>query len=258
MRLSHTEARALVSLAFSQVFGRAPSAFEAMFLQAIAWFETNYGAGWKGVGVGSFNMGAIQKGGWNGPVFEYTDTHPNKDGTSSSYRIGFRKYSTAVDGFVDLCKVVYVVNTQRRKALAAAAAGDVLGFSTALHNYPCYYEGFGATDAIRIANHAKAVTNAIRLQCAEIGDPLPPSVAVVGGPAVVLPAPVVPALLLGCKGPAVGVWQAIVGAKVDDDFGPATAVATRGWQKVHGLPQTGVVQEADLREAGLLPAEGSV
>jgi hypothetical protein len=255
MRLTHTEARALVSLAFTSVFGRAPSAFEAMFLQAIAWLETNYGSGWKGVGVGSWNMGAIQRGGWTGSFFEYTDTHPMPDGSSKPYKIGFRKYTSAQAGFEDLCKVVYAVNPRRREALAAAAKGDVLGFSTALHKYPCYYEGFGATDAIRIANHAKAVTNAIRLQCAEIGDPLPTSVAVVGGILLAaLPAPVVPALLLGAKGPAVGVWQAVVGAKVDNDFGPATAVATRAWQAAHKLPQTGMVQEADLREAGLMGA----
>jgi hypothetical protein len=248
-RFTHTEARALVVAAFTSVFSRAPSAFEAVFLQAIAWLETAYGSGWKGVGVGSFNMGAIQKGGWSGAVFEYTDTHPNKDGTSTPYKIGFRKYTTAQAGFEDLCKVVYVVFEPRRVALAAAGRGDVLAFSTALHKYPCYYEGFGATDAIRIANHAKAVTSAIKLQRTEIGDPLPPSI---GGPLTPILPDVVPALLLGAKGPAVGVWQAIVGAKVDDDFGMATQVATRAWQITHKLPATGVVQEADLKEAGLL------
>lgn len=265
-RLTHTEARALVTLAFTSIFGRAPSAFEAMFLQAIAWLETNYGSGWKGVGIGSWNMGAIQKGGWSGSFFEYTDTHPNPDGTSTPYKIGFRKYPSAQAGFEDLCKVVYLVNVQRKRALVAAAAGDVHAFSTALHNYPCYYEGFGATDAIRIANHAKAVTNAIKLQCAEIGDPLPPSIAgtqpglnhAQAGAAINAAeaefAPVVPALLLGAKGPAVGVWQAIVGAKVDDDFGGETQTKTRTWQLAHKLPPTGVVQEADLIAAGLMPA----
>jgi putative peptidoglycan binding protein len=245
-RFTHTEARAFVTLAFTFVFGRAPTAFEAMFLQAIGWLETNYGSSWQGVGVGSFNMGAIQQGGWSGAVFTYTDTHPNADGTSTPYKIGFRKYSSAVDGFVDLCKVVYVVFSTRKEALAAAGRGDILAFSTALHKYPCYYEGFGATDAARIANHAKAVTNAIRLQCAEIGDPLPPLVVPTG------PLPtVVPALLLGAKGPSVSAWQAIVGVAQDGDFGALTQSATRAWQTKHGLPPNGVVQEADLVAAGL-------
>ncbi len=264
-RLSHTEARALVTLAFATVFGRAPSAFEAMFLQAIAWLETNYGSSWKGAGTDSWNMGAIQRGGWSGSFFEYTDTHPNADGTSTPYKIGFRKYASAQAGFEDLCRVVYLVNPQRKLALVAAARGDVLAFSTALHKYPCYYEGFGATDAIRIANHAKAVTSAIKQQCAEIGDPLPPSIAGAQPPLDVVQAgsavqaadrefaPVVPALLLGAVGPAVGVWQAIVGAAVDDHFCGETQSKTRTWQLAHNLPPTGVVQEADLIAAGLAP-----
>ena len=140
----------------------------------------------------------------------------------------------------------------------------MLAFSTALHQYPCYYEGFGATDAIRISHHAAAVTNAIKLQCSEIGDPLPPSIAGAQPPLDRAAAeqaisaadaefePVVPALLLGAQGPAVGVWQAIVGAKVDDDFGGDTQTKTRTWQLAHGLPATGVVQEADLIAAGLM------
>ncbi len=265
-RLTHTEARALITLAFTTVFGRAPSAFEAMFLQSIGWLETNYGSSWKGVGVGSWNMGAIQRGGWSGSFFEYTDTHPNADGTSTPYKIGFRKYATAQAGFEDLCKVVYLVNPQRKRALVAAAAGDVQAFSAALHAYPCYYEGFGATDAIRIANHAKAVTSAIWQQCSEIGDPLPSSIASAqpalnhaqAGAAISAAdhefEAVVPALLLGARGPAVGVWQAIVGAKVDDDFGGETQTKTRTWQLAHHLPPTGVVQEPDLIVAGLMPA----
>jgi hypothetical protein len=253
-RFTHTEARALVAAAFTSVMSRAPSAFEAMFLQAVAWLETQYGSGWSGVGIGSFNMGAIQQGGWSGAVFTYTDTHPNADGTSTPYKIGFRKYSTAQAGFEDLCKVVYVANAQRKAALVAAGLGDVLAFSTALHKYPCYYEGFGATDAARIANHAKAVTGAIKLQCAEIGDPLPPSIAhgyaTQASPAPL--APVTPALLIGCVGPAVGAWQAVIGAPVDDNFGPATQAKTRTWQVSKGLPPTGVVQEMDLKAAGLL------
>lgn len=61
------------------------------------------------------------------------------------------------------------------------------------------------------------------------------------------------ALLIGAKGPAVGAWQAVVGANIDDDFGPLTEAATRAWQRTHKLPETGVVTMADLVVAGLAP-----
>ncbi len=243
--LSHKDARQLAAAAFAEQFQREGTTSELQCLQAIAWLETNYGSSWKGAGVGSFNMGAIQQGGWTGAVFTYTDTHPNKDGTSTQYKIGFRKYPNAVAGFQDLCKVVYAVFEPRRAALVAAGKGDVLGFSTALHTRPVYYEGFGATDSERVAHHYNAVLNAIRLQCDALGETMPE----------LEPLPVIePALLIGAKGPAVEVWQRVVGAKADGIFGGATQVATRGWQHTHFLPETGVVTMPDLIAAGLAPA----
>lgn len=240
--MNHTEARGYVSAAFSTVMGRAGTVPELQCLQAIGWLETNYGAAWHGPGVGSFNMGAIQKGSWPAAIFAYTDTHPNADGTSTPYSITFRKYKSAQSGFEDLCRVVYLAFDTRKQALIAAGAGDLLAFSTWLHKYPCYYEGFGATDADRIAHHHTAVVNAIKLQCAELGEQMPETA----------PLPVIaPALLLGCKGPAVGVWQKIVGAVVDDDFGMGTQAATRAWQTTHGLPASGVVTQLELEASGL-------
>ncbi len=242
--LSHKDMRALVETAFLNQFGRQPTRPEAQCLQAIGWLETNYAASWKGPGIGSWNFGAIQRGAWQGSFFEYTDTHPNADGTSTPYKIGFRKYPDAVSGVADLCKVVYMAFDTRRQALAAAGKGDTLGFSTWLHRYPCYYEGFGATDAERIAHHHNAVLNAIKLQCAALGEPMPETE----------PLPVIaPALLIGAKGPAVEAWQKIIGVKVDGDFGGATQVATRAWQHTHKLPETGVVTMGDLIAAGLAP-----
>src|SRR4051812_17200400 len=98
---SHRDARQLVLAAFHEQFNREATTPEAQCLQAIAGLETGYGSGWHGPGVGSFNMGAIQKGGWTGAVFSYVDTHPNKDGPNTPYQIDFRKYPTAVAGFQD-------------------------------------------------------------------------------------------------------------------------------------------------------------
>ena len=209
-RLSHRDARQLCAAAFAEQIQREGTTAELQCLQAIAWLETNYGSSWHGGGAGSFNMGAIQKGGWTGEAFTYTDTHPNKDGTSTPYQIGFRKYPNAIAGFQDLCRVVYTLFETRRQALRCAGKNDTLGFSAWLHQYPCYYEGFGATDAERIGHHHAAVLNAIRLQCAELGEEMPETPT---------QAPVELALLLGAHGPAVERWQEIVGAKTDGIFG---------------------------------------
>ncbi len=240
--LSHVDARQIVAAAFHEQFRREGNTSELQCLQAIAWLETNYGASWKGVGVGSFNMGAIQQGGWTGAVFTYTDTHPMPDGTSKPYQIGFRKYPTAVAGFQDLCKVVFCAFDRGKRVLPAASRGDLLEFSTELHKYPCYYEGFGATDAERIARHHSAVLNAIRLQCVALREPMPEQT----------PLPVVdPAMFLGCHGVEVQVWQRVVGVKDDGDFGGLTQVATRAWQTAHGLPASGIVCLPELQAAGL-------
>lgn len=242
--MTHAEARKAVEIAFSDIIGRSGSLSELQCLQAIGWLETNYGASWHGLGVGSFNMGAIQAGpSWHAGVFTYTDTHPNKDGTSTPYSIAFRKYASAAGGFDDLCRVVYTSFDRAERVLPAAGACDLLAFSTELHKVPCYYEGFGATDADRIEHHHAAVVNAIKLQCAELGEPFPDPNA--------LPT-VAPALLLGASGEAVRAWRKIVGAPDGLDFDGATQLKTRGWQFAHHQPPTGIVTSSDLIAAGLL------
>jgi hypothetical protein len=245
-KLSHRDMREITAAAFHQQFGREGELNEVRFAQAICGLETGYASTWKGAGVGSNNMGAVQKGGWTGKVFSYFDTHPMPDGTSKSYQIDFRWYDTPFAGALDVIKVVYCAFPIRKQALVAAQRGNVLAFSTALHTPPVYYEGFGASNQERVAHHHNAVLEQLRQQSAALNEPMPE----------LEPLPVLaPALLIGCKGPAVNVWQAIVGAKVDGDFGGATQVATRAWQHTHGLPETGVVTMVDLVVAGLAPAQ---
>lgn len=243
--LSHRDMREITAAAFNQQFGREGSLNEVRFAQAICGLETSYASTWKPPGNGSWNFGAIQKGGWTGEVFTYTDTHPNKDGTSTPYSISFRKYKAPFEGVLDVIRVVYCAFAIRKQALAAAQRGDVLAFSTALHTQPVYYEGFGATDTERIAHHHNAVLGQLQAQAKALGEPMPEAE----------PLPVIaPALFIGCKGIAVEAWQRIVGTKVDGDFGGATQTATRAWQHTHKLPETGVVTMTDLVLAGLAPA----
>lgn len=59
-----------------------------------------------------------------------------------------------------------------------------------------------------------------------------------------------PTLRTGSRGPAVALWQGIVGATADGIWGPATDAATRRWQAAHGLVADSVVGERSWREAG--------
>lgn len=241
MIVTHTVARQFALAAFHEQYKREATTPEVQCYQAVGGLETGYGTGWHGAGIGSNNEGAIQGVGPAGS-FTYTDTHPNADGTNTPYSIAFRKYPNAVSGWQGLCQSVYVAFDRGARVLPAASRGDLLAFSTELHRAPCYYEGFGATDADRIAHHHNAVLLQIQAQCAELGEAMPE--------ATPLPT-ITPALFLGCTGPAVIMWQKIVGATPDGSFGMVTATKTRAWQITHKLPPSGIVCQAELNAAGL-------
>ena len=54
----------------------------------------------------------------------------------------------------------------------------------------------------------------------------------------------------GSKGKAVKVWQIIIGATVDGNFGSGTEAATKTWQSNHGLTADGIVGQKSWK-AGL-------
>lgn len=178
----HRAARYSVNWGFARVFGRAPRVAEAQVCQGVGWLETKYGTAWhqppdKSPGYKSYNMGAIQccspsfgNGTYSCPgmSFLYVDTHPLPDGASRPYRVCFRSYANAQDGFYDLARTVYLV-FGREKVLRAAQSGSVWNCSAALRDTG-YYEGFGKTREERIANHAKALGSAITRQCAALGE----------------------------------------------------------------------------------------
>lgn len=224
-RLSHTEMRALAIPAFATQVGRDGTRPELQCFQAVGFLETGYASTWKEPGVGSWNFGAIQGTGPAGS-FVYTDTHPQDDGSSKSYSWPFRKYPTAISGVNDLVRVVYLIQ-KRQPVLAAATAGDVLGFSTGLHSTG-YYEGFGKTTADRIGHHRAAVLNACRLAALEIGEPMPD-----GSDPVPLPAA---SLHQGMISEAVREWQeelvrARFACNPDSVFGPKTRTLTILYQQ---------------------------
>jgi hypothetical protein len=199
--MNHRDARILLSEAFRRRFSREPTRPEAQCLQAVALIETGYGEGWKSPGNGSYNLGAIQAGtSWSGETFQYTDTRPNADGTSTPYVTKFRKYPSAIAGAEDLVRVVYQVQPRGRMSrqvtvLPAAASGDSRKFSRALYETG-YYEGFGATPEDRINNHHRQIERALKSISAALGEPMPDGE---GAPASMPSAPPEPQPLLSAE-----------------------------------------------------------
>lgn len=258
----HRWARPLYLQGFREHYERDPSLPEVQAIQGVGWLETRQTTAWTGAGQGSFNAGAIQGGGKPPcPIatsFQYTDTHPNPDGTSTPYSICFRRYASAELGMADLIRVGYV---RRPRVLAAATRGNFYEVSAELHASR-YYEGFGATVAARIANHHKALASAIKSAALAIGESFNdvPPIQVPPWQDDFLPDN--PMILRGSRGPYVKVWQDILngwleknGANAivgDSMFGPVTAVITKNWQlskQLKGDSKVGPLTWAKAAEA---------
>lgn len=154
----HKQARLDALDAFTDVVHSRPSLNELRMLEAVALHETTFGAGWKGDGVGSFNMGAIQADkNWAGETFGATDTHPTATGGATSYDARFRKYATALDGWTDLVRELYLRRSSVRKA---AASGNPLSVAKAMRA-TSYYEGSGKTEDERIRGYAQALADGL-------------------------------------------------------------------------------------------------
>jgi len=237
--MNDRDVRILLSSAFAQRFGRQGTLPELQDAQAVCWLETGNSQTWKPPGFQPWNFGAQQAtSSWTGETFTYTDTHPNADGTSTSYSVKFRKYPNAAAGIDDFLRVLYQNNGRDKTVLPAVAKGT-LAFSTALRA-SSYYEGFGATIGERIAHHHDAVVNAIRRMCANLGEPLPPDIAALS--------PVLPTLRLGTTDRAhTRLLQELLNKAggqpqlvLDGGFGAKTDQALRAFQARHGLTADGI------------------
>ncbi len=155
---AHAQAATLAREAFESVIHQAPTLNELRILLAVSLHETTFGAGWKGDGVGSNNMGAVQATkAWTGETFGATDTHPTSSGGTIAYDIGFRKYPSPFEGWADLVRVLYVQSPRTR---AAANTGDAQAVAKAMRAAK-FYEGKGATESDRIGNYEQALVNAL-------------------------------------------------------------------------------------------------
>lgn len=241
MALDHVQARKDAAAGFKLKFGREPTLPEVQLLQAVGALETGYGTGWKGVGKGSFNMGAITAGNsWKGDVFVYKDSYPDDQGVNHWYETKFRKYPNAVEGWKDLANIMY---EDRPSVLSAASDGDSYGVSAALYE-TVYYRGFGKNAQERIANHHKTLTRNLIAICRALEEPLPD-----GGD--------VPfeTLKRGSTGPLVAELQRLLNLVADGIFGPNTEEAVEDFQAENDLVDDGVVGPATWAKLREVKAE---
>ena len=225
----HNTARTMAAEALVSVVNENADFNAARHLCGVGYLESSYGRGWKGAGVGSNNMGAIQAGSsWKGETFLYTDTRPNPDGTSTPYTVAFRKYPTPQAGWDDLARVMY--SARRRSVLVAASMGDTYSVSQFMRE-TWYYEGFGATQRDRIYNHFLALRRGIWAADAVAGVEVP-SGRPIGIPSTVR---------RWSRGDDVRTLQRELQIAADGIFGPITERTVRDYQSEHGLTIDGIV-----------------
>lgn len=160
----HADARAAATAALTKRFGVTPTAGEVWALTGVGWLEARYGEGWPGTN----NIGAITAdASWKGETFEHKDSYPDDNGNQIWYVTKFKKYPTAVDGWLDFANEVFS-NRGRANARAAAKRNDWAGVSRVLFE-TSYYKGIGKTREERIANHVKALTASIKAANKELG-----------------------------------------------------------------------------------------
>lgn len=247
--MNHIEFRKVVIVGFDRQFPDVePTLTVYQSLQGVCGLESGYGTWWKLDGRESNNMGAVQGG--RPPCnlstsFQYTDTHPNDDGTSTPYSICFKKYATPEDGVADVARIMFREFHGKRPALDAALHGDLYGVSAAMHAQS-YYEGWGPTVADRIRHHYEALKNAVRRAAMAIGEPMPGTTEVPR-----------PTIRRGSHGESVRTWQMFLNEALPEEeplvadgaFGKFTERRTMVVQRKHGLHPDGVVGPKSWRLA---------
>lgn len=174
-RLTHIEARAIISEAFRRCFGREPTRVEAQCVQGIGLLETGYGGHWSAKvpgAVGSNNWGAITAPkSWTGDTFEHRDSKPtDKPGVSDWYVTRFKRYPTPIDGATDLVRTVYLILKRDELVFPHARTGNARGVSTGLYDTK-YYTGFGVNRDERIDGHYKKLVSCLHSIAKGCGEP---------------------------------------------------------------------------------------
>lgn len=164
MALSDAQAREILRTAWQNVHGRAPTARELLYSQAIARLETGYGrAGQFGAlaARGQYNWGALQTRSKSADGECPPGTAPGSDQGS----VCFFVYPTDVAAAAAFLTTL----TKKHWPVIEAMRGTPEDVARAMRVPPAYYAGTGGSEADRQAVYARAIRNAI----AAIGEPVP-------------------------------------------------------------------------------------
>lgn len=166
-------------------------------------------------------LGAIQATAtWAGPCAWALDSSPRPDGTTYWYAHAYRSYTDPVEAWRGLVRML----GDSRPSVRTAAMGGRWHDAVVAMRATGYYEGFGASQAARIAGYWAGVARGLYLAGCEIGE-----------------IQRMATLRVGSRGDDVREWQCIVGAYPDGAYGPHTDAATRAWQRSQYVVDDGVV-----------------
>jgi hypothetical protein len=156
--MNQSDANTIVRQAWAAVFGVPASDSEAAYTQAVAWFENQYGrAGQFGplAAAGQFNWGSLHAAG----------TPPNcPAGSAPGSDVGkvcFRVFPTDVAAAGAFVRELAQNPKYNRAKVRAAMAGSPEDVAQAMFDTH-YYQGAGATDAIKVQNYANGIRSALK------------------------------------------------------------------------------------------------
>ena len=166
--LTHVQAKAIVD-------GLGYTPVQSLFLRAVAWHETNYGAGWKeGQGAGSWNMGAITTAHPDALSFKHVDSRfDDKVGHVVEYTTWFAGDPPPATGFARLGTLLFKFPETRD----ALELNDILGAVTGMYDQH-YFLGLHTHanpngDRLNIEDYYRAVASAIETIGRETGEAQP-------------------------------------------------------------------------------------
>lgn len=157
MALSHTTARSIVIDAFQRVHGRLPTGREALYVQAVAWLENQYGRAGQFANLaanGQYNWGSLHAG-----KASDGSCPPGSAPGSDLGSVCFQVYGSDVDAATAFIRNLTARHWPVLQALQSG--GDpAYAVAKAMHVAPAYYEGYGGSEEERVQAYASAIRSA--------------------------------------------------------------------------------------------------
>lgn len=154
--LSHAEARSILDQAWRRVHGRAPTAGELAYTQAIALLETGYGrAGQfaKMAEQGQFNWGALEQ--------RMPASGICPPGTAPGIDQGNVCFLVFPDDVSAAARFVQTLTRRHWPVLQVMSSGSPEDVARAMRSPPAYYTGPSGSEDTKVNYYASAIRNAL-------------------------------------------------------------------------------------------------